>query len=910
MKKVYYLMMNTRVIDMLIIVSLGAITIGWFKGNYLIFIGDQYVPINVLSDLRNYFYSSWFHFNSIGISSPQSVAALPYIAYFAIMKIFGFSLVVSQKILYFFTFSLCGLSMYYLCNFIFKNNRRLICFCSSLFYMFNFFSLFSYWHTGIASVYLYCSLPLILGLYIKLLKTKKNKNIIMLVMVLSTVPLSAFSNPAMLMITLLLLLAYLLFYVIQEREIKSNVLEAFKNSLFLFLIWLFINLWWILPMIFSVKDGMASASAIGGLAGVFDLVSSQTSFLNLFRLFGYWPFNSINSAGDPFFPWSKIYVSTIFIFLGFFPSILLIVSMMKKRRKKKLLFFSILFIAGLFLMKGNHEPLGFINDWLFANIPFFGIFRNQYEKFGIIVTMCYSIFVGIGLASIYNFFKKYSFQIASVVLLMLSISMFGVYMWPFWTGDVIYSGGANTPSAHVKIPNYYYNLKFWSDNQKIDSKAISLPHQEGSAYDWGQGYCGSYDPTAEFFSKPIISETVNEGNSSTNLFLKYLLDSFLNKDNFSALNISSLANAKYIILHNDLNYDINTPTRSMNSQDILSNLYPFSDFYYPQNFDKINLFELKNDHFLPHLYTPDIVITSSRASDTLSDILSQPGFNIRSVIYFNNQDIVRDNLNINQSVDFGPGQTGQETVNGTPVIEFKKIDPTKYEVVVHHATENFPLVFSESFHSGWKAYLADGYKVNKVDSSKLSDYKILDGNADDQATADDVKGFIDQGYISTLGNLQEKNIAHDKWVNNRDVLDYNEKYKIDFISKDFQGTIQNDNLPNGNFWDTWFKKPLPEEDHIMVNGYANSWLIEPDQICAPNQPQTPVEGEGTNSSCVKNADGSYDFEMIIEFWPQRLFYIGLGISVTTLLGCVIYLFYFQHRRRKKSIHGETNKIDN
>lgn len=69
MKKVYYLMMNTRVIDMLIIVSLGAITIGWFKGNYLIFIGDQYVPINVLSDLRNYFYSSWFHFNSIGISA-------------------------------------------------------------------------------------------------------------------------------------------------------------------------------------------------------------------------------------------------------------------------------------------------------------------------------------------------------------------------------------------------------------------------------------------------------------------------------------------------------------------------------------------------------------------------------------------------------------------------------------------------------------------------------------------------------------------------------------------------------------------------------------------------------------------------------------------------------------------------
>lgn len=41
--------------------------------------------------------------------------------------------------------------------------------------------------------------------------------------------------------------------------------------------------------------------------------------------------------------------------------------------------------------------------------------------------------------------------------------------------------------------------------------------------------------------------------------------------------------------------------------------------------------------------------------------------------------------------------------------------------------------------------------------------------------------------------------------------------------------------------------------------------------------------------CIRNEDGSYDIEMIIEFWPQRWFYVGLVISGTTLFLCLAYL---------------------
>lgn len=232
----------------------------------------------------------------------------------------------------------------------------------------------------------------------------------------------------------------------------------------------------------------------------------------------------------------------------------------------------------------------------------------------------------------------------------------------------------------------------------------------------------------------------------------------------------------------------------------------------------------------------------------------------------------------------------------TPIIEFKKINPTKYRVIIHHAQDEFPLVFSESFNDGWKSYLAD-YQKNSLNFN-AADYKIIDGNGDDQASAEELKSFISSGLISSLGDLKAKNIKHVKWVDNKEVFDYNEGYKIDFISKNFQDTIQNDNLEPGNFYETWFKEPVDgNKNHLMVNGYANSWNFNPNELCG---------APAGKALCVRNADGSYDLELVVEFWPQRLFYLGLFISGATLLGCLGYLGWdFVKRRKKKgNIEGE------
>lgn len=151
-----------------------------------------------------------------------------------------------------------------------------------------------------------------------------------------------------------------------------------------------------------------------------------------------------------------------------------------------------------------------------------------------------------------------------------------------------------------------------------------------------------------------------------------------------------------------------------------------------------------------------------------------------------------------------------------PRITFVRVNPTKYKLKVEGAKEPYTLVFSESFHEGWKAYV----------KNTPNDY-----------------GEVVASYFD--GEIEE-------------------------------GTHQNVFLDRNTF-ETWGKESIPEERHLMVNGYANSWYITPE-----------------------DAGGREDYEIIIEFWPQRLFNIGLGVSLVTLLSCLGYIgFSFVTDKLKK-----------
>lgn len=152
--------------------------------------------------------------------------------------------------------------------------------------------------------------------------------------------------------------------------------------------------------------------------------------------------------------------------------------------------------------------------------------------------------------------------------------------------------------------------------------------------------------------------------------------------------------------------------------------------------------------------------------------------------------------------------------DNSPFITFTRINPTRYKVAVKGATKPFLLVFSDAFNNNWKVFLQD----------KL---------AQETTVASFFNGEINEG--------QHKN-----------------------------------NFMDNNTFTTWVQKPIADEKHYKVNGYANAWYIEP-----------------------KDTNNKEDYTLVLEMTTQRSLYVLLPISILTVSFLLLWLFKIIVSLRKK-----------
>lgn len=75
--------------------------------------------------------------------------------------------------------------------------------------------------------------------------------------------------------------------------------------------------------------------------------------------------------------------------------------------------------------------------------------------------------------------------------------------------------------------------------------------------------------------------------------------------------------------------------------------------------------------------------------------------------------------------------------------------------------------------------------------------------------------------------------------------------------------------------------------HLKVNGSMNGWYVEPAKLC-----------QRAGSACTKSANGGYDIRLVMEFMPQRWFYLGVLVSSGTFIGVAWY--YIRDLRRDRN----------
>lgn len=845
------------------------ISIILYSNNYLILGGEgnYYTNFALAKDAGSF---GWVSVNAgTGASNPILNGLAVIFDFFSLLQKLGASLKVVNTLLAFLVYILPLLSIMWMLHKIVKINF-LTSYILSLFYALNPFSTYHlqglmFWNTAPFFV-----LPIIFGCIYKYYFEKFK--LFLFFGLLTALFAFSFSNiPYLGIFHIFLFISIIIIPYI--RNVKFDLTIVLRNLFITELSFILFNSWWFINLLkFQMQDASSYYSKSFAVGWASYAIGDGDIMGKIFSLKTLIPIGKNNY-------FSAFYNSSVMNIILLIPFFLIIwnLSIQSDKQKnsgdKKHILIVVFFVLIVFFLnKGVNEPLSTVYLWMLNNIPFFIIFKSPLEKFSILLVFLLTL----SLIPIFrNTKNKWPYYLISIYLIAGAIPYATLNFMPEYQME-----NYKYVSKKYLYKEDYFEASQLLNNNKIDYRILSLPgsgnYQITSLNHDGNKYYRGMDPFMYSVNKTFIAAYTSPTSNLDHIFTNFSNTSIEEK-------LLNIYNIKSIVIDKNI-----YPSFGFREKENIRQLTDiFEKNNRKQNFNSINIFS-RND-FLPHFYVPEQNIVTGENVGSLDKIATESGKLTRPAFYFLKQN--KGNLDFFRKI-----------IADTQTLEFKKINPTKYRIVVHGAKGEFPLVFSESFHQGWKIYLStlNNPKL-QISNDQIAKYKILDGNEDDQASGEELRSFIDRGWITTLGDGKEKEIKHQKWDSTRNiwqgnqVLDYSEKYRIDFISKNFQGTIQNDNLPSGQFYETWFKKPIDDnKNHLMVNGYANSWIIDTNKLCHPEL----VSGSD-KTNCIKNADESYDFEVIVEFWPQRLYYLGLFISGTTLIGCLSYLAWSWTRTRRK-----------
>ena len=198
-----------------------------------------------------------------------------------------------------------------------------------------------------------------------------------------------------------------------------------------------------------------------------------------------------------------------------------------------------------------------------------------------------------------------------------------------------------------------------------------------------------------------------------------------------------------------------------------------------------------------------------------------------------------------------------------PFVEYTKISPVEYRVNIKGIKRNssFLLRFFQKYDGFWDLVpLKTGQKmqINTVDSQSFDQV-----NEHDRMDIESYKSF---NLISPEGG--------------------------GFVSKSFYNSVQNDNITdnkeklyllNRSKIDNKFHIPIDANSIGLINYIAlNGWIINTDYLM-----------NNFKDYLISNNDGSYDIELKVLYYPQKIFYLGLVISTSFLL--ILLLIFLTSR---------------
>ncbi len=752
-----------------------------------------------------------------------SLNYLPFYLYYSVAEFFNLSVYQISFLLLFLINFLGGVGVYKALSLFSPKEEKLLYLVPILLYMFSP-ALLNGWHY----MYFYGALPWFFFLLFKVIKrnTIESSDIIGFVIVIFFSSLDL-PNPKylfhlFLVATVSLSLA-LAFGLIQKSFFTKN----WRKFVFLALA----SAYLIVPLVFFATHYAPENYGVHTQAGYKDsgrmMDSGSTTVDKMFRLYH----DGINLNEEDRLAY---FSGRVFVFFSFTFIVIVFLNVCWKKQKdeeyKYNLILLVLCLVFLFFAVGPNPPFGMLYQYLVRGFPLFAFLRTTAGAV-FLLSFLYTL-------ALFNFLKslpQHQRTVSIGVGLAIFLAGYPIFNGTFYKNNSAVNEYASEKEHGLRVPTDYFAMKQVLDQKRLDAK-ILVPRMGSSYMSTEWGYFGP------------------------------LLYNFLYKNTFIPVDK---------VYTNIYNHNI----RYIFQDDSLYNREEEFEFQIPEKNEDtaevgmLALHTLSSEYFVPHVFIPKKVLVLQQNSDTIRNTASTKNLYSEETVFFKDQPGARSFLIESLESKQSAGR----------VIEFKKINPTKYRIKIHNASGIFPVVFSENFDEGWRAYMLRSSVPDKNSRDRLPSYRVWEGNEGDQASVLEVADYLEKGWVTTLGEEKERG---------------SEGSRVEFISKNFQGTLQNDNLPAGHFWETWFKAPLEAETtHVIANGFANSWILDAEKLCGSAVSSTATE------TCSLNADGTYELEMVIEFWPQQIYYfsafLSLGVSMFGLCSVFFALKkrYSSHDRR-------------
>jgi len=606
-----------------------------------------------------------------------------------------------------------------------------------VYYVFSPVMTYGAWDKAIFTHYQLFLNPLIFFLLLKFFVTKKMIYLLftLLITFIFSVNFSWGASPAIFAFYPLALL-YLFLYAIRIRKLTINI----KNLIIFSSLFIWIHLFHILPLVFSLLDksglvyqkvlqgGYSANPALDYFLGIAPSVKLTRNILGLPQ-----QLQSISSVEFLFFAIPFI------IILGLIFSTYTFID---REQKKNFLLLLSIFLVALFFATANITTLGLeVYKNLFA-VPGFSMFRNYYGQWQFAYLFFLSLVIGYGF--FYVLIKIHKKLLCLMLFFALTFFL-AITAFPFIRGDrinlILNIGQKIEFKVPIRMDPAYEQVLDYIRKDPIDGKYITFPLSEsfsqmiagiqGGMYQ-GPSTIVHLTPKSDFNGYQVLSP-----------FSEVFLSLVKEKDYDSLSRLLGILNIKHIFHNSDpliMNYFPDFPYQHVKNflpltQVGYSNFINSLPVIKEKNFgERYHIYNLNGNYYLPHVYVPKeskIYKNNLNPWGYVKDpFFKAPGNKDPRIVY------LEDNkIKIEGSI---------------PKINFVKINPSKYYVKITSAKKPYILVFSESFNNNWKLFLSN----KEIKSKTVASY--FNGEIEEMTH---INKWIDLSGFETLGKnpIADKN---------------------------------------------------------------------------------------------------------------------------------------------------------